>query len=63
MGIQEWGVKAVEFRVRGSVGARFRVRGRVGKRFRVGVSLKTDSEKNIAHFSQPVASSSLPTPH
>ena len=40
MGIEEWGVKGVEFRVRGSVGDRFRVRGSVGNRFRVGVSVK-----------------------
>ena len=39
--------KGVKFRVRGSVGVTFRV----GNRFRY----------NIAHFSQPVANSLLPT--
>ena len=29
----------------------------------LGLVLEIDSEKNIAHFSQPVASSSPPTPH
>ena len=29
----------------------------------LGLVLEIDSKKNIAHFSQPVASSSLPTPH
>ena len=40
MGIEEWGVKGVEFRVKGSVEDRFRVRGSVGNRFRVGVSVR-----------------------
>ena len=35
MGIEEWGVKGVKFRLRGSIGNRFRVRGSVGNRFRV----------------------------
>ena len=29
----------------------------------LGLVLEMDSKKNIAHLSQPVASSSLPTPH
>ena len=40
MGIEEWGVEGVEFRVRGSVGDVFRVRGSVGNRLSVGVSIR-----------------------
>ena len=40
VGSEKWGVKGVEFRIRGRVGDWFRVRGSVGNRFRVLVSVR-----------------------
>ena len=53
----EGGVKGVVLGIDLGLGAVLRID------LGLGLVLETDSEKNIAHFSKPVASSSFPTPY